>query len=148
MSKFRICSLFTITLVLAYAAWAFPSVIKSNQGEHATPDVALSNPKPCTDAAFGETCTLTQSPFMLAEYLTCSSKAAAQVLNQSEVIACMQAYLAVKLSFISGVELGNYQGLPPEKRGEINRRAFKAYRKWKGENPNFVITPSAKPIPI
>jgi len=147
MTKLKAYSFFTFVfaIVLAYAVWALTAVIEPNLREYATPSVASTNPKTCTDAAFGETCTPTQSPLMFTKYLACSSKAEAQVLSQSEVIACMQAYMVVKLSFISGLELEKYHGMPPEERAEINRRAFKAYRKWRDENPSLVITLLAKP---
>jgi len=142
MSNLRIHGLFAIFVLLSCAAWYWPGAFRSSQ---TSVNVAMSNPNPCTDAEFGETCIPNQSPLMLTEYLACSSKAESQILNQSEAIACLQAYLAVKLSFISGVGLENYPIIPQEQRVEINRRAFKAYRKWRVENPSLVITPPAKP---
>ncbi len=145
MSKPTISSFFTIAVVLAYAAWALPVVVQPNQGEHASADVASSKPKPCTDAAFGETCVPLQSPLMFTEYLACSSKSETLRLSRSEVIACMEAYLAVKLSFISEIEPEYFREMSRERQIEINRRAFMAYRKWRDENPNLVLTPSANP---
>lgn len=138
MSKLKIYSILTGAVVLSYAAWASPISIWSNKGGHVTVELAPSKLKECSVAEHGQICIPDEGPLMLNEYLECSSQAETQILSQSMVIACMEAYLAVKLSFISGIEPNSYRQMPREQKIEVNRRAFEAYRSWRDRNPIVV----------
>lgn len=142
MSKLNIYSILTGVVVLLYAAWAAPISIWSNKSGHVTTDLDSSKLKYCAVAEIGQTCMPDEGPTMLSEYLACSSQAETQLLSQSRAKACMEAYLAVKLSFISGVEPNSYRRMPHERQIEVNRRAFEAYRNW---NP-FVVSLSVPKI--
>lgn len=138
MSKLNIYSILAGAVVLSYTAWAAPISIWSNKGGHVTTDQETSKLMNCTIAEIGQACTPEEGPLMLGEYLACSSQAETRTLSLSRAIACMEAYLTVKLSFISGVEPNSYRQMPREQRLEINRRAFEAYRNWMDRNPTAV----------
>ena len=135
MSKLKIYSIVASAVVLSYTAWASPVSIWSNNDGHEVVDLNPQNLKACSVTEHGQTCIPDEGPLMLNEYLACSSQAATQLLSQSRAIACMETYLAVKLSFISGVERSSFRHMPQDQQIEINRKAFEAYRNW---NPYVV----------
>lgn len=141
MSKLNIYSILAGAVVLSYAAWAAPISIWSNKTGHVTTDQDSSKLMKCAVAEIGQTCMPEKGPLMLSEYLVCSSQAETQILSQSRAIACMEAYLTVKLSFISGVEPNSYRQMPREQQIEVNRRAFEAYRNWMDGN-QIVVAPT------
>lgn len=130
MSKLKIYSILATAVALSYAAWASPVSIWPNKNGQTAVNLGSSKLKNCADTEYGQTCMPDEGPLMLSEYQACSSQAGIQILSQSRAFACMEAYLTVKLSFISGIEPNSYRQMPHEEQIEVNRRAFEAYRNW------------------
>ena len=86
--------------------------------------------KSCSDAEPGATCEPDGMPLMLEEYHACSQKAAHEILPLPEAVACAEAGLAVKLSFIAAYEPRSFRELPLQEQVEMNLRAYMAYRHW------------------
>lgn len=71
-------------------------------------------------------------------YSDCSAEATRRRLTNDEALACLDAYLRVKLSFLPGMDIERFLKLAPDARWEVNRRAYAAYVAWKaGLQPGF-----------
>ncbi len=75
---------------------------------------------------------------LIAAYFVCADAAADRNLNSSEVLRCAPIYQDVKLEFLPGVELEDFENLSPAERSTVNRHAFLTYRKLRKSNPDLV----------
>ena len=123
--------------VMMCAVWALSVAYSADLGGHTLATSGDAKTRNCSEAKQGQTCVPNQGPLMLTEYLACSLEAETRVFNQPEAFACVEAYLAVKLSFVAGVELEIYRQMPLQEQIEINLRAYEAFSDWRDENPHL-----------
>lgn len=114
--------------IAAAAAWA----VWAGVGGAAEPASAtVSGPAvPCAEAVTGTVCQPARMPAEFAAYRACSDEATRRVLAPEEGVACVEAFLAVKLAFIAGVDRDAYRQMPLEEQIELNLTAYNAYRAW------------------
>jgi len=131
MSKVGIYCILPCAAALFYTTWDLTNSAKPEQRRDESSNLARGKPNSCVGASFGKSCVPNGTPSKLAEYLACSSRAETSPLSRPDVIDCMRAYLTVKLSFVAGVETDTFFQLPLEERGDINRRAYQSYLRWR-----------------
>lgn len=98
----------------------------------------------CDVAQPGATCLPVGAPERLDDYRLCSAVAATRMLGPDEAEPCLEAFLAVKLSFIAGMDVESYRALPVEDQIALNLTAYSAYRAWRMANPD-AVTPCIDP---
>lgn len=67
----------------------------------------------------------------LESYAECAASATTHMLDSGEARRCADAYLRIKLSFLSGISPDHYKTLPPLKRAKANEAGYAAYLNWK-----------------
>ena len=70
----------------------------------------------------------------LREYLRCSQEAMQRLLDHDEAEACALAYTKVKLSFLPGVSLDDFNRLAPREKAAMNLVAYERYVRWSARN--------------
>ena len=126
---------------LTISAAGFVLVIKfADPTSHALAASVAVEYKNCSDTAQGQTCMPNKRPAKLTEYLECSSEAEVRILSLSEALACTEALLFVKLSFVAGVDPASYRQMPIEDQIKISRRSYKAFSKWRNDNAELLTT--------
>ena len=83
----------------------------------------------------------------LRDHLACAQEAARRVLGFDEARVCATAYMRVKLAFVPGLELDDFERLPPEDRAAINRLAYARYVAWRAANPAETAAIADAPSP-
>lgn len=124
--------------VMVCAAWALSVAIPADVRGHTLITSGGTKTRNCSEATQGQTCVPNQGPLMLTEYLACNLEAETRVLNQLEGFVCTEVFLAVKLSFVAGVDPETYRQMPLQEQIEINLRAYEAFSNWRDENPHMV----------
>lgn len=68
----------------------------------------------------------------------CAEIAAHRMLPAPEAFACAEAYTALKLSLIPGIDREGYDGLTASERAEVNRRAYATFVLWQADHAPLV----------
>lgn len=71
-------------------------------------------------------------------YYRCFRRAEVKVLNNTDVVFCSRQYILVKLSFIEGVDLMDFDALPSLDRAKVNTEAYRLFKQWEGQNVEMV----------
>jgi hypothetical protein len=58
-----------------------------------------------------------------------------RLLSFDEAATCAGAYMRIKLSFLPGVGLDDFEGLPPQAKAAVNLDAYRRYLEWRLEKP-------------
>jgi hypothetical protein len=71
----------------------------------------------------------------LRAHVACSVEAERRVLAPDEAAACSTAYMKVKLSFVPGIGLDEFERLPPREKAAVNLLAYDRYLDWSSRRP-------------
>jgi len=137
MPKTRILFVFAVAVLIVVASQVLPVSIFADVTSFASATSANTKSRKCSETEQGQECWPQQMPSMLTEYLACSSEAAVRILSLAKALACTEALMVVKLSFIAGVDPETYRQMSTEEQIEINNRAYQAFSKWRDENPGL-----------
>lgn len=68
-------------------------------------------------------------------YFDCSEVASLRLLSFDEADVCSRVFMRIKLSFVPGVGLNDYDSLPPREKSAVNIVGYKLYLDWLSKNP-------------
>lgn len=71
-------------------------------------------------------------------YFACSEVATQRVLSFEEATVCGKVFQRIKLSFMPGVDLTDFQELAPAERATVNRVAYSRYLDWSTQHAKEV----------
>lgn len=75
---------------------------------------------------------------LIASYFLCSVAAEERVLVGPEIDACIVRYTEVKLQFVDGVDMSDYQALTAVERAVVNQAGYAGYVGWMAANAELV----------
>lgn len=70
----------------------------------------------------------------LRYYFDCSKVAATRLLSFEEATGCARTFMRIKLSFVPGVGLDDFDRLPPREKAAVNLVGYRRYMDWVSEN--------------
>ena len=70
----------------------------------------------------------------LVHFLECSETARMHVLSLEEAANCLRTYMRIKLSFVPGVNLDDFESLSPSERAAVNLVGYRRYMEWRSRN--------------
>lgn len=79
-------------------------------------------------------------------FLECSELAKMRVLSFDEAESCTRAYMKIKLSFVPGVGLDDFDGLSPQEKAAINVLGYRRYMEWRLQNAARVDALTTTPL--
>lgn len=82
----------------------------------------------------------------LRYFLECSELAKMHLLSFDEAESCTRAYMKIKLSFVPGVGLDNFDGLSPQEKAAINVVGYRRYMEWRLQNAARVDALTTAPL--
>lgn len=146
MPKIRILFAFAVAVLIVAALRVLPVSIFTDVTSFASVTSTNTKSKKCSETEQGQACLPQQLPSMLTEYLVCSSEAKVRILGRAEASACTEAYMAVKLSFIAGVDPETYRQMSTEEQIEVNNRSYQAFSNWRDENSSLFNATTASDV--
>lgn len=75
---------------------------------------------------------------LIAIHFACTETAIHRPLTEDEVHGCAAVYQEVKLAFVPGVSVTDYQGLNLRERMAVSKAGFLAFLAWREDNPETV----------
>lgn len=82
----------------------------------------------------------------LRYFLECSELAKMHLLSFDEAESCSRAYMKIKLSFVPGVGLDDFDGLSPQEKAAINVVGYRRYVEWRLLNAARVDALTTAPL--
>lgn len=82
----------------------------------------------------------------LRYFFECSQLAKMQLLNFDEAKSCTRAYMKIKLSFVPGVGLDDFDGLSPQEKAAVNVFGYRHYMEWRLQNAARVDALTTGPL--
>ena len=70
----------------------------------------------------------------LRHHFDCSRTATVRLLRLDEATGCARAFMRIKLAFVPGVGLDDYERLPPRQKAAVNLVGYRRYLAWRSEN--------------
>ena len=70
----------------------------------------------------------------LRHHLDCASRARTRLLDLDEASACARAFMRIKLAFVPGIGLDDYDRLPPREKAAVNLAGYRRYVEWRAGN--------------
>ncbi len=70
----------------------------------------------------------------LRRHFDCSKLASTRLLSLDEATACSRAFMRIKLAFVPGVGLDDYDRLPPREKAAVNLVGYRRYLEWRSES--------------
>jgi hypothetical protein len=74
----------------------------------------------------------------LRHYFDCSKVATMRLLSLDEATGCARVFMRIKLSFVPGVGLNDFDRLPLQEKAAVNLVGYRRYVEWLSENSGEV----------
>lgn len=71
-------------------------------------------------------------------YLVCARLSDERLLSFGEAATCSQVFMRIKLSFLPGVTLEEFQHMPPKTKSAANIEGYLKYRAWLLQNQDRI----------
>ena len=81
----------------------------------------------------------------LRYYFECSELARIRPLSVGEAASCSRAYMKIKLFFVPGVGLDDFDGLSPQEKAAVNVFGYRRYMAWRMQEAAQVDALTATP---
>ncbi|MEM7720596.1 MAG: hypothetical protein AAF222_15470 [Pseudomonadota bacterium] len=75
---------------------------------------------------------------LIVTHIACSNMAAERPLSIQEVQYCSAVYQEIKLAFVPGLDRAGYTQLAAQQQHSVNLEGYRAFYKWRVENPSTV----------
>lgn len=79
-------------------------------------------------------------------YFECSAVSKTRVLSFNEAQGCTRAYTRIKLSFVTGIGIDEFDALSSQEMAAVNRLGYKRYVEWRRQNAPQVDALSTTPL--